>query len=108
MKYIQCNSAQEVENVLLKTKGFKAAFVTPDFRIYFDMELYDEVCVIKMSPQTVSHLLDLQHILESNEHHSHEMHFKEIAGHAKDLQDACLNAVKAIKFKPMTKEKIHG
>ena len=99
MSFIQCKDQDEAER-----KVKTGAFVSHDFRLYDSIEFWDDACVIEFDAETVRKLLDFQCYLEMINSGHHECPFTQILDDAKELNKSFRAAMKAIKFKPITKK----
>lgn len=102
MSFVQCKTLEEVEDILEK-KPF--GFITEDNRIYDDMSFSDDALFYDLNAKTVMALYDLQTMIEMVTEGEHEMPFDAVLRDAKLLDKSFKKALKAIKFKPITRRK---
>lgn len=99
MSYIQCKSEEECEAALW---GRKTGFVTEDFRIYDEIEIWDDALMYHFNAETAMQLYSLQLDLERLcEDLSSEMSFVSVDRYAKELKSAFEETLRLINFKPL-------
>ena len=98
MSFIQCRDADEAEKTMNEVK---AGFVSPDHRIYQEIEFWDDASVWHIPASTILALHNLQTQIEHMKDGYLEVSFAEVVEHAKELQDAFNKAVEAVGYKPL-------
>lgn len=93
-KFVQCKNENEAEAAM---KKLKAGFVSPDHRVYSEIEFWDDACILSIPAKTPHALYDLQSHIDLIKDGDWEMNgFDDVVSTAKDLQKAFNAAIKAL------------
>jgi hypothetical protein len=100
MSFIQAEDNADAEKQMSK---LKAAFVSPDHRLYEEIEFWDEFAVWHIPAKTLLALYNLQTSIEQMTEGDRELYLGDLRDAAKEFDDAFNAVVTAIGFKPIRK-----
>lgn len=102
MDFYQCENARDCEKYLdIK----KAAFVSNDFRVYEEIEFWDEHSIWHIPAKTILALYNMQSQIELMTDEGQEQAFDQVLRTAKELEDAFKEVLKEVGYAPITKKK---